>query len=204
MLNIPASLILEKNKLNSTYPWLLLIDVTTPVSTMYFVRNTEDIIFNGITYTAFPFDMEVDKQDTKGQIPSMSLRVSNVTRAVQAEIEQYGGLVGETVTLRIVNSAYLSENYSELTFDFEIIACSATAIWVTFVLGAPNLLAKRFPLYRYMSNFCRYVSYFKGPECGYSGGLTVCNGTLANCQERLNSERFGGFLGLSPIPLRLV
>lgn len=204
MLTLTPALILEKNRLTSTHPWLLLIEVTTPGATMYFVRNTEDFLYNGVLYTAFPFDIEADKQETKGQIPTVTLRVSNITRAVQAEIEQYSGLVGEEVRLIVVNSDNPLEDYSDLTFDFEILACSATAIWVTFILGAPNLLTKRFPLYRYMSNFCRYVGFFKGPECGYSGGVTTCKGTLADCQAKANSERFGGFVGLSPSGLRLV
>lgn len=204
MLNLTNALILEKNKLSSEHPWLLLLDVGCGGTTLYLVRNTENFVFNGITYEAFPFEIDADKQDTKGQIPSISLRVSNVTRAIQAQIEDHNGLIGETITLRVVNADLPNEVYTDLTFDFEVLNCMATAMWVTFTLGAPNPLNKRVPLYRYMSNFCRYVSFFKGAECKYAGVDTTCTGTLEDCQSKSNSVNFGGFIGLTPGGIRLV
>ena len=53
-----TSLLLEKNKLNSTIPWLILLEVTipsTPATTLYLVRNKENITYNLQTYAAFPF-----------------------------------------------------------------------------------------------------------------------------------------------------
>lgn len=55
--NMDAALVTEKHKLNTPTPWLILIEVSipsTPAVVLYLVRNTNDIIYNSTTYTAFP------------------------------------------------------------------------------------------------------------------------------------------------------
>lgn len=67
-----TSLVLEKNKLSSTNPWLILLEINVPSippTTVYLVRNTENITFNSQEYTAFPFEIDVSKQVSKGDIP---------------------------------------------------------------------------------------------------------------------------------------
>jgi phage-related protein len=204
MRTLPIELLMEKNLLSSTHPWLILLDVAydNGAGIIRIVRNTEDVVFQGNTYTAFPFDIDVDKQSAKGEIPSVQLRVNNATRAIQAYLEDYEGLVGETVTLYLVNMEYLTVSYAELTFSFEILNCSTNVQWVSFTLGLPNPLSRRFPLYRYIDR-CRYVSNFKGVECKYAGADPSCKGTLADCQSKSNSGNYGGFPGLSSGGLRL-
>jgi phage-related protein len=202
MKNIPAALILEKNKLATPNPWLLLFDVMLPESTtLYVVRNTEDIIFNGHTYTAFPIKFEPTKQASKGEIPTVSLRISNVTRVLQAYMEQFAGGIGSTVTFRVVNAAYLSENYAELTMTYDIIAAVSDAHWITITLGAPNPLRSIYPQFRYNAHFCNWQ--FKSVECGYAGASEICKRTLAYCRQLNNSPRFGGFPGLGGGGVRL-
>src|SRR4030067_150423 len=58
MLNPPLALRLEKNKLVSTAPWLLLLSVTLPdASVIRLVKNTEDVTFGGNVYIAFAFEL---------------------------------------------------------------------------------------------------------------------------------------------------
>ena len=204
MRSLPNNLLLEKNKLEGGNPWLILLDVVIdPLTTIYLVRNTEDIVFQTRTYTAFPFEIDPFVQKSKGELPSVGLKVSNVTRAVQVHLENNDGLVGNAVTLRVVNNGLLAENYAELTETFEITACFADAQWVNLTLGYPNPMSRRFPLYRYLADHCRYVSQFKGAECGYTGALTSCKGTLEDCRAKGNSTRFGGFPGLGKGGVRL-
>lgn len=199
MLTLPAALITAKNQLSQSDPWLLLIIVELVPSTtyLYLVRNTEDVTFNSQVYTAFPFEIEAVQQKAKGEAPVVELRVSNVSRAIQAYVEQYNGLVGNQITLQLVNAGLLTENYAELTEYFCVLGCVCNVEWVTFSLGAPRVLRRRFPLYRYISDHCAYVQYFKGAECKYAGVLTTCNGTIADCTIRSNTANFGGFYGLS-------
>jgi phage-related protein len=66
--------------------------------------------------------------------------------------------------------------------------------WVSFTLGAPSPFRVRFPRNRILKDYCRWR--FKSTECGYSGGETTCDKTLAQCRLRSNSARFGGFPGV--------
>ncbi len=204
MKTLPANLILEKNRLHSENPWLILLDIYVDVSTtLYLVRNTEDITFGGQLYTAFPFELASSIQKSKGELPTLEIKVSNVTRAIQAHLEATDGLIGNEVTLRVVNNAYLTESYAELTETFEILNCVADVMWVNFTLGFPSPMSRRFPLYRYLADHCRYVGHFKGAECGYAGDDASCDGTLDACRAKSNSGRFGGFPGLGKGGIRV-
>lgn len=202
MKTLPASLLLEKNKLATKNPWLVLLDVyLTDDTELYFVKNTENITFSGREYSAINFEIEPTKESTKGEIPTVTLRVSNVTRILQAHLEALSGAVGSSVTVRVVNAAHLTENYSELEMTLDVLSSHADALWVAFTLGAPNPLRRRFPLYRYIADHCAWA--FKGRECNYTGGATSCKRTLDDCRNLNNSVRFGGFKGLSGGNVRL-
>lgn len=208
MKTLPANLVLDKNILYDDQPWLFLLQVTIPSDpavTVYLVRNTEDITFQGQLYQKFPFEIDIPMKETsKGELPSITLRVSNVDRMMQGYLELYDGLIGQSVKLLIVKADRLAEDYSELTLDFLVNACYSDVEWVTFTLGAPNPLVKRFPLYKYFSSVCCWKSQFKGIECKYAGVATTCRGTLDDCRSKNNSVNFGGFVGLEKHGLRVV
>ena len=151
---------MDKYKLNSTIPWLILLEVTipsTPATTLYLVRNTENITYNLQTYAAFPFELDVSKQVSKGDIPTIEVRVSNVTRTIQAYLEDYDGLVDESVTIRVVAKPVGEPDYLEAeSWTYDILGTHSDAEYVYFTLGAPNPLSKRFPLYRYIAFNCRW------------------------------------------------
>ncbi len=203
---LPPLLILEKNKIASVNPWLALLEVTLTDNTkLYLVHNTEDIVFGGNTYTAFPFQIQIPKIGTKGEIPSWMLKISNVTRILQAYLEQQNGCVGATVILRFVNAGYLSENYADLETTMEVLSSKSDAEWVAFSLGMPNPLRQRFPKYRYIAKHCLWDFNYpagKGPECAYTGPYMLCEKTLDACRIRSNSRRFGGKIGMDNANVR--
>jgi len=202
MKTLPRNIILQKNLLIDTGEWLILLDVyLTPILPIYIVKNTEDVVFEGRTYTAFPFSFDGPKQSSKGELPIVKLSIEDPTRTIHSYIEDYEGLVGQVVVMRIVSNALLSENYAELTYAFQILSCSASVMGVNFELGAPSPMKRRFPLHRYLSDYCAWAGYFKGvgdvaEECGYAGTDATCEGTLAACKLKGNSVHFGGFPGL--------
>ncbi len=203
MKTLPANVILEKNKLATTSAWLLLLAITLPDATVIrLARNNENVSFGGNTYTAFPFEIDATKSNGQGEIPTVQLRVSNVSQLLQAYVEDYDGGVGLEVTLTVVNSALLAEDYSELEMTYDVLAAVADSQWITFTLGAPNPLRRRFPLYRAIAHHCNWT--YQGAECGYTGALTTCKRTLADCRLHSNSARFGGRPGLSGQGVKLV
>jgi len=197
MLTLSALSILEKNKISSTGAWLILLTVTLPNSTVIrLVRNNEDVTYQGESYIAFDFALEAVVHDIKGKLPSVNLKVSNVGRVFQSYIEEMEGIVGSIVLIQIVNSALLAEDFSELDLTFEIQKTSADSMYVTFELGIPSPLNKRFPLYRYSGVICNWASRFKGAECKFVGATTTCDGRLSTCESLDNVVNYGGFAGL--------
>jgi phage-related protein len=207
MKKLPASLVLEKNKLTQNSAWLILLHITIGTDHIYLVRNNESVTFNigdgsgSQTYDPFAFELDATKQESKGKIPTVNLSISNVTRLFANLLELHDGGVGATVVLAVVNSELLALDYSELTITYDVLATEVTEEWISFTLGAPNPLRQRFPKYRYISGHCNWQ--FLSEECGYSGDDEECARTLEACQSKSNSERYGGFLGLMPGGMRI-
>ncbi len=201
-------LIIETLKISSIYPWLFTLDLTLPDGTtkLYLVHNTEDITYLGQTYMKFPFQIELPSGRSKGQIPQWTIRVSNVTRVLEPYLEQFKGLNGTKIKMRIVNAGHLTINHAELETDLEVLQASSDAEWVTFICGGPNFLNQMFPVLRYISGSCRWlgVGGFKGAECAYTGSASTCDGTLKRCRELSNSKRYAGYPGLSSRGAKLV
>ncbi len=168
MKTLPANIILEKNKIATANPWLVLLDITlTDDTNIYLVNNTEDIVFQGRVYTAIAFKLDPTNISGSGKIPSVQLSISNVTRVLQAYLEALEGAVDSEITITVVNAALLAENYAELQMTFSVLSTKADAYFVVFTLGAPNPLRKRFPLHRYIAEHCNWK--FLARECNYGG-----------------------------------
>ena len=133
MQTLPEVIVQEKNKLATPSAWFVLLDIVLgDALTLYLCSNTENVTFKGRVYEAFPFNLEPTKQTAKGEIPSVTLKVANVTQIIQGYLEDLDGAVGATVIVRVVNSAYLSEDYSELEMTFGVLGSEADAEWVSF------------------------------------------------------------------------
>jgi len=191
MLDLSNVAIIEKNKLASDGAWILLAEIyVTEGVILRICRNTEDITWNGETWTAFPFELDAPRQSASGEIPNFSIKVSNVTRTVESYVEQAGGGVGATVRLMVVMSNHLDLTLPELDEEFSVQSTSYDEQWVSFTLtGAVNLF-RRVPLRRFLKNFCPFQ--YKGPECKATSALTECDKSFSACKERNNSQRFGG------------
>lgn len=199
MLTLPLALRLEKNKLVSTAPWLVLLDLTLAGgSHLRLVRNTENITFGGYVYSAFAFEIGEAKSGGDGRIQGIQLRVANPQRFLQPYLEAEEGLIASPVTLTVVHAGNLAEDHAELQLSWTVLAAKATEEWVVFSLGEQNPMRRRFPLLVSAPNTCNWV--FKGAECAYAGEATACARTLEACRELANAPRFGGRPGISGAP----
>jgi lambda family phage minor tail protein L len=183
---------IEKNKISTDSVWLVLLEIqlTTPI---YLVRNTENIVWNNIEWLAFPFQIG-DINDDGKEDPSVTIKVSNISRQVGVIVSDAGGGGGTLVVLRVVNSAFLDEA-AVVEETFQVTKTNIDANWVTFTIGIPIDMQRRFPMRTVLKNFCPYK--FKDIECGYAGTEIVCNKTLTRCQALSNSARYGGKPGLA-------
>ena len=191
MLTLSQAATLEKNKIESGAAWLILLEVhVSPSIILRLVRNTEDIVWNSQTWTAFPFEFDPPKQTSAGELPNFQLRVSNITRTVEGYLEQAGGGVGATVRVMVVLSSNLTNPNPELDEEFSVQSTSYDTQWVTFTLSGAVDLFRRVPLRRFLKNFCPYK--YKGPECKAQSNYQSCDKSLGACRLRGNEVRFGG------------
>jgi len=191
MIKLANAIIAEKNKLCSAGAWLVLLKFGFGGKTVRLVRNNEDITWDGEDWQAFPFRLDDITETDKGEIPSVNVKVSNVTRVMQPYVEEAEGGVDTRVDLYVVHSEHLDDAEPVVHEIFSVVKTTCDAEWATFQLGGDYPTQRRFPLDRYLKDFCPFV--FKGPECGYTGDLTLCSHTLKDCRAHGNSTRFGGF-----------
>ena len=194
--------VIEKNRLDSGTPFLVCLDiqVISPstgnlVETLYVVRNSEPITWQGNLYAALNFDVDIKAE--AGEQSDISLKMVDYTRAVQARMQQYGGGVGFGVTVSVVNAGNL-EQPPEIQEFFEVVGAKAADYNVTFTLGSENALAMRFPRRIQMRDRCAWR--YKSEECGYTGQMTSCDLTLRGnngCAMHNNTLNFGGYPGIN-------
>lgn len=193
----------DRSRLSSGDAWLLLIDVDWQGQHIRLVRNVDPVTFDAgdgagpQSYQAFNFDLEVDLP-SGNQTASMTLKCSNVLGLMENAIEQYSGAVGATVNVYVVNTAQMAGE-PELAMSTTILQTDVTAEQVQFKLGPPAPQRQLFPRYLYRANFCLWVTRYKGKQCGYTGVLPSCDGTLDGpngCKVHANQQRFGAFPGI--------
>lgn len=166
------------------------------------VSNTEDITFNSNLYTAADFIIEFPNESAKGDLSFGTIKIRNINTIIRPLVEETKGGIGATVRIIIVNSAYLTENYSELDTTFDVVQSSLNPLYVNIKLGYRNLMLVRYPLYRYIPNHCNWL--FKSPMCAYTGTDITCDRNLNACRQKNNSSRFGGYLGLQGGGIKVV
>lgn len=138
MVTLDSAALLIKNQLVDTGSWVLLLDLASPdgLTTIHICSNTVDVVKDGITYIAFPFDLDNITENAKGELPTLSLKVSNVNRLVQSYIEQDETLGSNwDVTLQVVHSSG-RQNY--ITYSQDLLEDT----WIstgTLVVGGSDL-----------------------------------------------------------------
>lgn len=205
---LSSASIQEKNKIEGGGRYIILIDINVPGLSDHILisMDNSDTIWNGETYVSFPFEIEEISDAASGEVPRIEVRVSNISRAMEAYIQSYdeycklNSYAPIEMVISVINSNNLSETEADYEYYYRLIQPKATPEWMTFTLGASNPFNMRTPRSRLLKNRCRYKE-FKGERCGYSGVETTCSRTLVRCRELGNSSRFGGFPGVGRSPI---
>lgn len=184
----------EKNKLSTGSTFVILLDIMLdPDVVVRICYNTEEVYWYGNEYMPFPFTIGDVTEETDSD-PKVQLSVSNISQALQYEVESHDGANNIEVILRVVNTLNLDSSEPELEEYFVVTQTTITQDTITFSLGTEYSSRTRRPLNRYMKNNCPFK--YKGLRCGATSKLEGCSHTLAACRERNNSKRFGGFQGI--------
>lgn len=184
----------EKNKLSTDSAFLILLDIVLGDEVARICYNTENITWNGNVYQAFPFDLGDIPENTDGSDPSVTLKVDNVSQALQYLVEEADGANGTEVVLRVVNTMAMDNTDPELEERFVVTKTDVNQQYITFTLGTEYSARTRRPTGRYMKSSCPFK--YKGPRCAAVSSYGTCNHTLTDCRLRNNSQRFGGFQGI--------
>ena len=179
-------------------------------------KTTNDsVIFGGLTYSAFPLEVEGFEYSGNGQLPRPKLRASNVLGTITSILLNLPqGLEGAKFTrtrtlLRYIDGANFTNGInpygtpdSTATFPAEIYyidrKSAETRDFVEFELCAAfDLIGVRAPKRQCISNICQWV--YRSAECSYTGtGYYAENDTATSqaqdvCGKKLSSckVRFG-------------
>jgi len=182
----------EKNKQTNQPIFLYTVyDYDGLGTNLYFTSYDANITYNGIEYTKFPITHENISEDNQGSIPTVKVRLSNVSREIQTYLESYD-FRNKKVSIKLVWANQLNDTDAYDEDIFYIDSYIADQNDVEFILTSKfDVLDIELPLRRYSRNYCGWK--FKSTECGYSGAETSCNKTKTRCKELNNYSRFGAF-----------
>jgi phage-related protein len=193
MLNVPSSIIRELYDLHRESALVFLAEL--PDYDIRFARNTEDIEWNGETWTKTWFEFDAIGESGEGKQPELNVTFSNIGGLVETEMIIHNNFAGATCNIYLVNSNCLDETDPVYSVSLQVQSANVTRKQVSIKLGLINPIMLSYPSWKFHGNLCQYTE-FKGLLCGYSGALTTCDRTFAQCLARDNIERFGGQLGL--------
>lgn len=163
--------------------------------TMRFVRNSENYTYQGKVFEKANFSLDV-KHDS-GELPSVSLGVTDIDRVLQKRMQAYSGGVGSLVKIIIINTGNPNQP-SELEADYFVLSASASGVEINWSLGIENPGLIRAPRRTQTKDRCEWR--FKSIECGYEGSDISCDLSLQGpngCSSRNNEGNFGAYPGLS-------
>jgi phage-related protein len=209
-LSISSVATAEKNKITANSVWLIALEITIPGygGTICIVANNEDIWWAGSQYTAASFQVDQIGEESKGEVPRVDIRISNISRVMDSVVQQYDAYVKVNgyspvmVNIYLLNSLNLGSATPEVKYVFELKQPKTSPMWATFTLGAPNPFMRRYPESRMLKHHCRHI--FTDENCKHPGDPLGCNKTLVRCRALGNRTNFGGFPGIGRGGLTLV
>jgi len=182
----------EKSKEANQPIFLYQVDDYDGASTnLYFTSYDTNVTYDGQEYIRYPIKHETIEENTNGQIDTIRLTLSNVSRDIQLYLETYD-LRAKKISIKQVWADQLADTDAYLEYVYYIDNYSADQINVQFSLTSRfDVMDVTLPSRVYSRNFCGWI--FSGTECGYSGAEATCDKTKTRCKVLNNFIGFGGF-----------
>lgn len=168
-----------------------------------FAAYTQDVVYDGVTYTKFPITHDQISENADGEVDSNQVQLSNVSRLIEYYLQNYD-LRGKKISIKIVDADMLDDTEAYIEFSNYIDSYSSNVSDVVFNLMSKfNLVSLSLPSKLWLKDYCQWEfaspavrALGRGDECGYTGEETECNRTWQRCQELGNSSRFLGARGI--------
>ena len=154
-------------------------------ATYYYHAGTNElsanIVFNGITYAAYPIEVDGFEVSTKGTLPRPSMKIANANNAISALLVLYNPLQAKVTRIRTCKKFLDSENFSTFNATADPTAKFEDEIWyldrvanetpelVEFELTSKLDLRDVGLPRRQVLEVCPWK--YRGDECGYQGVL---------------------------------
>lgn len=193
--------------------------------TFYYHAGTNeligDVVFNGITYSAYPIQVEGFDISSQGALPRPKMRVANANSAISALMLQYNVLNAKVTRIRTCVKFLDAVNFSGGNPSADPTAKFTDEIWYVDRVSSENRDVVEFELTskldlinlvlprRQVVEHCPWR--YRGAECGYTGtnyfdvnnnsvasaSQDVCGKRYSSCAARFPSGNlpFGGFPG---------
>jgi lambda family phage minor tail protein L len=168
-----------------------------------FASYNHDVVFDGVTYQKFPITHDRITENTKGEVDSIKLQISNISRLIEYYLQNYD-LRGKKISIKLVDASLLDDPDAYIEFSSYIDSYTSNVNDVVFTLMSKfDILNLMLPTILWLRDFCQFEfacpavrALGRGAECGYTGDETVCNRTWQRCQALGNSKRFLGARGI--------
>lgn len=193
-------------------------------STFYYHAGTNeltaDVVFNGITYAAYPIEVEGFQMSAKGTLPRPLMRIANANSAISTLLVLYNPLQAKVTRIRTCKKFLDAVNFESGNASADPTAKFEDEIWyidrvatespqvvefeLTSKLDLTNLALPK----RQVLEHCPWI--YRGTECGYTGTACfdlndkpttaandVCAKRYTSCTKRFPTGKlpFGGFPG---------
>lgn len=121
---------------------LLFLELSAPSieGTLRLVNDNTDHTRGGNLYTGFPFGFTMP-DDSSGQTPRTVLTISNVGRAITADLE--GMVPGDVLMAKIVITDRATPEVAEQSFSLPVTLVSVNSATVTAQLGVDHLMRQQ-------------------------------------------------------------
>jgi hypothetical protein len=143
---VATTVIAAFNAQTTTQAFYALLEITHPswAGPVRLVNNTEDVVSNALTFTAFPFSVVLPTDD-EGSAPRLRVSVANTTRIIVAEMRAVAGSrTRVTASLSIVSTIDADTAIADFP-DFDLVNVSYNADVMTFDLVVDPFMTEAFP-----------------------------------------------------------
>ncbi len=157
----------------------------------YFAAYDSNVTFDGIEYIRFPITHDEISENTSGEIDSVKVQLSNISRLIEYYLQNYD-LRGKKISIKMVYANLLDDPDAYVEFSNYIDSYTSNVKNVVFnIMSKFDILNVQVPGRIFIKSHCQWL--FKSTECGYTGAETSCNKTRSRCRELANQLRFGAF-----------
>lgn len=147
-MNYSDGLKINVNRLNAIEKLLILLEISHPFlnTPVRLVNDSSDLLSNGENFIAMPFRVR-RQDDIQGELPKVTLTVSNIGRTLVKWIDSTGG--GKDAVVSVMLARRSNPDLIEERLDLAIESVNISTEVIVFNLVVQNNLTKRAIKYIY-------------------------------------------------------